>query len=319
MAKTDQPKGAQRQRSTSQKLFAWFASHLDCAIDALRRMLAQPVGTLMTLAVIGIALLLPSLLYVAGKNLAQFGDSLTETSQITLFLAENVTDDDIEALEAQLPYFSTIRSVQHITPEQAAAEFAQWSGLGDIISSLETNPLPESFVIQPIDTSLATAQQLERSLRNLPGVESVQMDQAWMARLDSFISVVERLVLALVVILAMAVLFITGNSIRTIIASREAEIRVMTLIGATRGFITRPFLYMGLWFGLFGGMTAWLTLQLLLLILQGPASSFLAFYGDQYRFAGMDLPAVAALLAGSSLLGWLGAKLSVSRHLAQMN
>lgn len=317
MAKTDSPKGARRERSRKQKLSAWLDSHRSCAGQSLQRMRDQPIATLMTLAVIGIALLLPALLYVSGKNLVQFSDSLANTNQITLYLMDNVTDDDVEAITTKLASDPQVRSINHLSPDDAAAEFAQWSGLGDIISALESNPLPETVVITPNDSRLETAEALVSAVRNMPGVERVQMDQSWVSRLDSFVSLGQRLTWALITVLAMAVLFITGNSIRSIIASSDAEIRVMNLIGATRSYIIRPFLYLGVWYGLLGGLLAWVLLQSLLAFISQPADDLLAFYGESYQFRGMDAPATALLIIGSAVLGWLGAKLSVSRHLRQ--
>jgi cell division transport system permease protein len=177
--------------------------------------------------------------------------------------------------------------------------------------------LPASIVIQASDARYETAVQLQETFNGLPGVDFVQMDQLWLQRLDSFLSLAQRAVVALIVVLSLAVLFITGNSIRTSIASREAEIRVMNLIGATNGFIARPFLYSGIWYGLLGGALAWILLALLMLVLRGPATELLAYYGHQYQLQGLGANASFALLGGSAVLGWLGARLSVSRHLTR--
>ncbi|ALO47586.1 hypothetical protein PS2015_2959 [Pseudohongiella spirulinae] len=317
MAKTDLPKGARRERSEKQKLAAWLDNHRHCAGQSLQRLREQPVATLMTLAVIGIALLLPALLYVSGKNLVQFSDSLANTNQISLYLADNATDNDVEAIEARFASNPQVRSIVYLSPDEAAIEFAQWSGLGDIVRAMETNPLPGTVIITPNDTRLETAEALVSIVRNMPGVERIQMDQSWASRLDRFVSLGQRLTWALITVLALAVLFITGNSIRSIIASSEAEIRVMNLIGATRSYIIRPFLYLGMWYGLLGGLLAWLLLQALLAFISQPANELLAFYGENYQFRGMDAVATALLIVGSAMLGWLGAKLSVSRHLRQ--
>ncbi len=297
-----------------QRLSAWLVLHRDCAVDALHRLWQQPASSAMTLTVIAIALLLPALLYVTGKNLSQFDSSLAQANQVTAYLRAEVNDSAVDDLRQRVEAHERVDTVRYISPEQAAADFAEWSGLGDVVESLAQNPLPASLVVQLADTRYETAVQVQDLLRDEPAVDFVQMDQLWLQRLDSFLSLTRRAVVALIVVLSLAVLFITGNTIRTSIASREAEIRVMNLIGATRAFIARPFLYTGLWYGLLGGALAWLLLGLLMLLLGGPGAELLTYYGNQYQVQGMGAAASITLLGGSAALGWLGARLSVSRH-----
>lgn len=311
------PGGAQRGRSTGQKLKGLAGLHVDGAVDALRRMRAQPLNTLMSLMVIAIALLLPALLYVAGNNVAQFGGSLADTNRISFYLQTDISPTQIEVLQDAMSTNPLVERVEFISANQAAADFALWSGLGNIVESLDSNPLPASLVVHPVDTRADTAIRIRDAFADEDGVRQVTLDQAWVERLESLLRLVDRIVLALILVLSMAVLFITGNAIRTHIASREAEIRVMSLIGATRAFIARPFLYSGAWQGLFGAVLAWIFVQLLLILFRGPAQTLLAFYGEQYQFIGLDGRASLILLAGGLLLGWAGAWLSVSRHMSR--
>lgn len=308
-------KGARRERDRRIRINAWASNHRDCALDTIRRMLAQPVATLMTLAVIGIALLLPALLYVAGSNLGQFTDRLEATNRLTVYLAPDISEQSISEIREALDNSELVGSLRFISSKQAAEDFARWSGLGDVLDSLADNPLPAAFVVQPTSADDGTLVSLQELLNGLSGVDQIQVDQRWLERLAGISRLIDRTVMTLVIILAFAVLFITGNSIRTLIANRQAEIRVMDLMGATRSYMARPFLYMGLWYGLFGGMAAWLLLQCMLLLLREPASTLLASYGPQYQLIGLGGIGAAALLLGSAGLGWLGAKLSVSRHL----
>lgn len=311
------PGGAKRGRSLSQKLKGLIGLHVDGAVDALLRMRSQPLNTVMSLMVVAIALLLPALLYVGGQNMSQFGSSLAETNRISFYLQTDISPTQIELLRDLMTNHAMVDRVEFISANQAAADFAAWSGLGDIVASLDSNPLPASLVVHPVDTRADTAVTIRDAFANEDGVRQVALDQAWVERLESLLTLVDRIVLALILVLSMAVLFITGNAIRTHIASREAEIRVMSLIGATRAFIARPFLYSGAWQGLFGAMLAWLFVQLLLLLFRGPAQTLLAFYGEQYQFIGLDMRASLTLLLGGLLLGWTGAWLSVSRHMSR--
>lgn len=311
------PDGARRGRSTGQKIKGLLSLHIDGAKDAVQRMRAQPLNTIMSLMVVAIALLLPALLHIGGQNMAQFGGSLSETNRISFYLHTDISPTQTELLRDSITSHPLVDRVEFISANQAAEDFARWSGLGDIVESLENNPLPASLVVHPLDMRADTAMQIQRSFADADGVRQVTLDQAWVERLESLLLLVDRVVLALILVLSVAVLFITGNAIRTHIASREAEIRVMSLMGATRAFIARPFLYSGALQGLAGAALAWVFVQLLLLFFREPAQTLLTFYGEQYQFTGLDVRASMALLAGGLILGWAGAWLSVSRHISR--
>ncbi|GGG51555.1 cell division protein FtsX [Pseudohongiella nitratireducens] len=295
----------------------WLRQHWLCAKDALQRLFSQPVNTFMTLMVIGVALLLPALLYVLGSNLAQFGNRLTETGQITAYFHDATSDADHLSLVNSLQTDDRINVVNYISTEQAMRDFADWSGLGDVMSNLEENPLPASLDIHLPASGLTDINALAEELSANELIDLVQVDEQWLIRLEQILMLGDRIVLVLVAVLAMAVLFIVGNSIRTIIANRSDEIQVMNLIGATRQYMARPFLWLGLCYGFLGGVIAWILLALMLLFIHEPASALLGFYGSEYQLIGLGWQASLSLLLGSALLGWLGARISVSRHLTK--
>jgi cell division transport system permease protein len=312
--KTTSPTTSSKTRLTTGALVK---QHGHCAKDAALRLFRQPVNTFMTLMVIGVALLLPSLLFVLGSNIAQFGNRLTETGQITAYFQADSTPDQHQALVSRLEGDERVSEVQYISTEQAMTDFAQWSGLGDVMGNLEENPLPASLNLQLPANRMETINDLADELSAEALIDLVQVDEQWLVRLEQILVLSDRIVLVLVVVLAMAVLFIVGNSIRTVIANRSDEIQVMNLIGATKSYMARPFLWLGICYGLFGGMIAWLLLALMLLFIAEPARELLGFYGSEYQLIGLGWQASLSLLLGSALLGWLGARISVSRHLTK--
>jgi cell division transport system permease protein len=116
-------------------------------------------------------------------------------------------------------------------------------------------------------------------------------------------------------VLGLAVLLIIGNTIRLEIQNRHDEIAITKLIGATNAFIRRPFLYMGFWFGLLGGMTAWLLVSLSLWLLSGPISSLTGLYQSEFRLDLLGFAATLLIVLGSAVLGLIGARIAVGRHL----
>ncbi|MDT8429336.1 MAG: permease-like cell division protein FtsX [Pseudomonadales bacterium] len=289
--------------------------HADMALDSLRRLRQAPLSSLMTISVIGIALLLPTTLIIAMSGLARLSDSIADSSQISVYLNPDVSTEVAMNLRAELLMNEAIADITLITADQALAEFREYSGLGNVLDALDQNPLPAVLVAVPASTDPEQAAQLLQQLQNLPDVASAQLDLLWVQRLNSISTTVQRAVWALGLVLAMAVLFVVGNTIRLAIESRRAEILVVKLVGGTNSFVARPFLYTGFWYGLGGGLLSWLALMLLLAFLSGPIGQLMTLYDLPTGLQLPGLPVALLLVGGSALLGWLGALLSVLQHL----
>lgn len=292
--------------------------HLATARESLARILQSPSTALMTLAVIGIALLLPATLSVALDNVRTLAGDLDRASRINVYLEPVPARERLSALTESLSSRHDVAAVDYISPEQAAQSLAAESGLGDVLDSLPDNPLPATLVVQPATTDYASIRALGEHLQTLDGVASVQLDLQWLRRLDSFLQLIERAALALAVIVAVAVLFIVGNTIRLAVANRRAEIRVAKLVGATDAFVARPFLYTGLWYGLGGGVLAWLLLNAIMAVLQGPVQRLLTLYDSQQTLAWPGGGMLLMLAGGGAALGWLGALISLRQHLREI-
>jgi len=317
MNKPKRTAGAAQHRITARGAMqsAW-QTHWRTARESLARLLRAPGATAMTVAVIGIALLLPTGLLVAMDNLRALSGSLGGVSQISLYLEDGTSASEAEALSTQLLARDDIELARYVSPEEGAADFIRYSGLGDILGALEENPLPGVIVLTPamLDSPAATA--LQQELAALAGVESVQIDLEWVERLQSILTLAGRASTGLLLILSLAVLFITGNTIRLAIEGRRAEIVVVKLVGGTDSDVALPFLYSGALYGLAGAVAAWVLLMLTLLTLQGPANELLRLYGSEFVIAGPGTGSTLLLMAGGTLLGWVGAFISVKQHLA---
>ena len=115
------------------------------------------------------------------------------------------------------------------------------------------------------------------------------------------------------------VAFVVGNTIRMDIHNRREEIEVMALVGATGGFIRRPFLYSGLWYGLAGGLLAWVLVRLGLAILAGPVEALGGTYDSEFGLRPLSGQLSLALVLGSGALGVIGSWLAVDRHLRRIH
>lgn len=310
-------KGARESRvSAGGALLSRWQQHVHTARTSLEKLRQSPGSTLMTIAVIGIALLLPTALFVSVDNLSRLSSNLVDVSQISVYLQDDVTNFEASEISEQLLTRRDIESVRYISAEEAAQEFAATSGLGDVMEALDSNPLPGVLVVTPSALNTNLVSTLLEDLQSLRGVDSVQLDLAWVERLQAFLELAQRASTGLMGILAIAVLFVVGNTIRLAIESRRAEIVVIKLVGGTDAYVARPFLYTGAYYGLAGGLFAWSLLSVILLALRGPAAELLRLYGSDYSMRALSLSDSMLLLAGSTLLGWLGAWISVRQHMS---
>ena len=299
------------------KINAYFTHHLWVLVSSLGVLWRTPLATLMTAAVIGIALALPAGLHVLLQNVQQLSTGWEGTAQMSLFLKSGVPEARIKTLADKLRDWDGVAEVRYISRQQALAEFRELSGFGDALDSLAENPLPAVLVLRPTPAQAepAAMEQLLERLRRLDAVDQAQLDMEWVRRLNGIIEVGKRGTLLLGVLLAMAILLVVGNTIRLTIFARREEIVITKLIGATNAFIRRPFLYTGFWYGLMGALIAWLLVAGFLGLLSGPVSQLSFLYDSQFRLAGLGLDTSLSLLLSGIVLGLAGSWLAVGRHL----
>ena len=310
--------GAVQSRTTlGKRLGAWIDNHHLVAVQALQRLMAAPMASALTWLVIGIALALPSGLFIGLNNVQHLTTGWDGAARISAYLRDSVSDADGRKLTRYFGAKPEIAQARYISREQALAEFRQVSGFEELLSSLRDNPLPAVVVLTPSleANSVPGLEQLLEELRGTAQVELAQFDLEWVQRLYALLNLGKRASFALALLLALGVLLVTGNTIRLAIASRRDEILVVKLVGGTDAFVRRPFLYTGLWYGLGGALVAWLLIGLVLLWLQNPVSSLAALYGSQFQLSGFGAIDTLVLGLGGALLGLLGAWLAVARHL----
>ncbi len=295
------------------RLDAALDHHRASARDAALRMARQWLTSLMTVLVVAVALSLPATLYVVLDNVRALAGQVEGQAQVSLFLKMDVDERAQRALATRIGQRDDVVKVDVVTREQALAEFRAQSGFGEVLESIEGNPLPGVLVVQP--ASVAVAEQVREALAKEPQVDIAQLDSGWLQKLAAMLAIGERLAQALGAAFALAVLLVVVNTIRLAIESRREEILVVKLVGATDAFVRRPFLYTGLWFGLAGGLAAAVLVALLVAWVGGPVQALVTLYGSAFVLAGLGIGGSLALVALGALLGLAGAWLAVGRHL----
>lgn len=292
--------------------------HLGILRAELRRIFASPLTGSLNILVIGIALSLPAGLYMLLQNIQGLVAEFSGTPQISLFMKIGTQSNDMDTLRKKLGSHPAVAGIEFVTREQALEQLRQNTGLDDVIGGIEKNPLPDAFIVHPHPDEARALESLRAELAKLPGVELAQLDSAWAYKLEALLGFGRVAVVILASLLSLALVAITFNTIRLQILTQREEIEVSKLIGATNAFIRRPFLYFGAMQGLLGGIAAYLIISLSLLLLNHQLAVLAALYASEFRLHPLTMGDSLTLLLFSMYLGWLGAWLSVARHLSEI-
>jgi cell division transport system permease protein len=296
----------------------WRQQHRWCLRDSLCQIVRRPLGSALTIVVMGLALALPLAFYLLLVNMQQLAVALGDSQSISVFLQRSVQAEQAATLAENLRTRADVGAVAIRTPQDGLAELAGMQGFGEAIKSLPENPLP--FVLRVTPRAGATRAQVEKLvgvLRALPGTDLVQDNGRWRERLDALIGLGRRAALLLAVLLGAAAVLVIGNTVRLDIRGRADEIAVQQWIGADAAFVRRPYLYEGAWYGLAAGVVAVLLVLLLEAILAAPVRELVASYEGRLHFDGLSWATLAIALALAVALGWIGALLASSRHLVR--
>ncbi len=296
---------------------ALLARHLQNALAALGQLSRQPVATLLTIGVIGIALALPASLQLLVQGGQRLAGSWADIRDFSVYLKPGTGIATAKNLAQSLAGHATVQETHLIEADEALAEFSRDPAFGDALKALKQNPLPHTLVVRPdTDATPAELDALKAELTAQPAVDLVQLDTRWLMRLSAILDVIRRGILIAAVLLVAAVIFIVGNTIRLDIQNRRQEIEVSKLLGATDAFVRRPFLYIGFWYGTLGGLLALLLLASGMLLLRSPLERLLQLYGADFGGYGLATSTALMVLVAGLAAGCAGAWLAVGRHLS---
>jgi len=291
--------------------------HYRALCQAFAQLIHAPITTILTVAVIGIALALPSSLLVLLNNVKVLSRGWEGGTQITLYFKRDLTEASLQHAIDAIKLRPEVSRTRYITPDEGLRELEDHAGFRNILRQLPENPLPAVLEVYPAADiqNPDTMQILLTSLQQLPEVQAAKLDMQWLQRLYQIIALVERGVSVLLILLAMAVLLVVGNTIRLATQNHREEIAILKLIGATDAFVRRPFLYVGIFYGLMGGLVAWTLNSLLILLLDNPVQALASLYNSIYSLMGLSALAGFGLMLFGAFLGYLGSWVAVRRHI----
>ncbi|MEM1411765.1 MAG: permease-like cell division protein FtsX [Pseudomonadota bacterium] len=303
----------------AQRWRAVIRRHSYSFFSSLGALMSHRVGTLMTVLVLGIAMLLPLGLHLTLVNLDRLELNEEQWSAVNVFMQPDTQAADIEALVTELESLDTVQAVEAISPEQGLEEFRAAAGF-EALDLLGANPLPWVLTVAPTpgEGLEGRVQALSEALEGRERVERVDYDRKWLERLGRLLELGHAAVTVLVVLFSVAVVVVVANTIRLDVAARADEIEVLSLVGAWPAFIRQPFLYSGFWYGLLGGVMAMILVNLGLEYLDRPLGRLLASYGQSAPLIGLSLLQTLGLLLAGALLGFIGAWIAVQRYLREL-
>ena len=299
------------------RFLMYWVNHFQQAIGSLGELWRTPMASLMTMAVLGISLALPASFHLLLKNAERVTANWDNAAEVSLFLQPGLSDKTTQNFIQRISLYTEVESVTYISKEQAVAEFREMSGFGNALDYLDSNPLPAVVQVtpKPQHASAAGAKLLLAKLQQEKEVEQGKLDIEWLERLHSIINLAVDSVVAIAFLLLASVLLIVGNTIRLNILNRRTEIEVMKLVGATDAFIHRPFLYTGLWYGLIGGLIAWVLTSSLVLWMESAVIEVAGLYQSDFRLLGLSFSEFLFMICLASVLGLISSFVTVKRHI----
>ncbi len=294
----------------------WFGQHVSTSAASLKKLAAAPFSSLMIVGVIGVTLALPTAMHVLVTNALSISGGWEDALDFSVFLGDELDLPAAEGLAALIGQRADVEAVTLVSAADALAEFREQSGFGAALDQLGDNPLPHTLVVRPADFNTPeTMALLREELENLPETAAVQVDTDWVARFHAILDVVDQGIGIGAALLGLAIIVIIGNTIRLDVENRRDEIEVTKLIGASDGFVRRPFLWSGLWLGLLGGLLAVGLVEWGLFMLDAPMTRLAGLYHGNVDLIRLSLGEAGLVIGLGAGLGLVGSWSAASRHM----
>lgn len=296
----------------------YFVSHYQMLLKALQRSHASMLSTLMMFLVIGVTLILPSISFLVVQNLKSISETIQHESQISIFLKKDISVDAKNKIEKDLKSRIDINNYHYVKKEEAWSKLQKSMGFNESNNGLSENPLPDAFFVSPNTINPNQIAILKSSLDRLEGVDQVVVDTGWVKKLNSVLHLANKAIFLASILLASMLTVVIGNTIRLQMTSHHEEIELSKLIGATNQFIRRPFLYSGFIYGLGGGLTAALSLKLIVIFLNQTVVEVEALYGAQFIIVDLTLVQYLSIVGSSILIAVAASFISINQSIKKL-
>jgi len=275
---------------------------------------------LISVATITVAFSILGLFLVIFVNLNSFLTTWSKQVQLIVYLKDDISQNQRQGLEQLISANSDVESMTFIPRETAWANFKNTfsSKKSDFIDDLKFNPLPSSYNLKfkPSSERFIKIRRFADLLKGRKGVESLEYGEKWLGAFEKFMLFIRIFLLAVGGLLALGLILIISNTIKLSFYSRQEEIELMLLIGATPNFIRVPFMIEGMLQGLLGGIFALALIKFLQLYVKIQFQGSLDSIARGMEFQFISQPFILGLLASSVLIGWVGSFISIRQFLS---
>ena len=284
----------------------------------LKRLVSQPFSSIANLLVIALALSLPLLGASLLVSVQPVVRQLSVTPELTVFLKMDAPRGQAEEISTKIrkEHIEQTSSVRVMAKEAALKELRTNPAWEQALKVLPGNPLPDAVIVTltPGDDLADRADKLARAWRSWPGVDLVQLDSAWVQRLEALLRFARIGLLLLALSVALVVLATVFNTVRMQALSQREEIGVARLVGATESFVRRPFLYLGSITCSLAALIAIGVARLALIPLNDALSTLARSYDADFALALPSATMLALAVIAVAALGALSARWSVQRN-----
>ncbi len=276
--------------------------------EAFRGLSKNKLMAFVTFGVMFFSLFIFGLFLISTVNLFLLIRKAEEKVEITAFLKDNLTNENISALKQNLSSLVGVKEVIFISKQQALEQFREDLGdNSDLLEALESNPLPASFdvILYESYKDPKNLQELAVKIDAMPGIEEIKYGKEWVEILDKVVKILVGVDLILGLIISLSSIFVVANTIKLTVFARRNQIEIMELVGATHKFIVSPFLVEGIIEGILAGAVA-------SGLLFGVYNLFASRLGD---FVQITRELFIIVLVFGTLLGYIGSHISVKKFL----
>ncbi|MDH2924602.1 cell division protein FtsX [Nicoletella semolina] len=285
-------------------------------------LIKRKFGTFLTILVIAVSLTIPTVSYLLWKNTYQASSQFYPEPEITVYLHKNLSENDVNTVVEQLRKFEAdkIETFDYISRQQSLEEFRSWSGFSNALDILEDNPLPAIVTLKPKKDFASSDKMtiLRNELQKIKGVQEVKLDSNWLDKLNLLTQLIARIAITGTLLMVVAVFLVIGNSVRSDVSNSRPSIEVMQLLGATNHFISRPFLYIGMFYGLLGSLLAILLSYAMIHYFTGIVRYVADMLTVKFKVQAFHLSEILFIITFTVSLGWLSAKLATNRHIQKL-
>jgi cell division transport system permease protein len=278
------------------------------SLIAFRR---APLLSALSVTTIAFSLFVVGLFGLVAVNLQNALRGVAERVEIVAYLLPGTPIESITLAEKDIEAFPEVQSATYVSEDSALARArAELVEFRDVLQELERNPLPASIEVKlrPRFRDVDHVNDVSDRLRGFGFVDDVRFGRDWVEKLDRLRGIAAAVGIVVGAAFAVVAIIIIGTTIRMAVLQRSREIAIMRLVGATNGFIRRPFVLQGAIKGMLGGLVA--------VALSYGAYTLINRWLIQAAFFSKEQ--AVAIVGFGTLIGFFGSAASVGRHLRRV-